>query len=43
MRHSKEVFETFLTLAGRRELLTVKKLTDARKKLQEMLGLMDEC
>jgi len=41
-RRSEKVLETFLVLAGRPDLLKVKKLTDARIKLQEMLRLLDE-
>lgn len=42
MRHSDEVFETVMLLAGRRELLVRKKLLDARAKLERMLQLLDE-
>lgn len=42
MRHSEEVLETLLILAGRRDLLTLKKLSDIRLKVQEMLELLDE-
>ena len=42
MRHSEEVFETLLILAGRRHLLTVKKISDVRVKVQQMLELLDE-
>lgn len=42
MRHSDEVLETLLILAGRKELLTAKKLLDARNKLEQMFKLIDE-
>jgi hypothetical protein len=41
-RHSDQVLETVLLLAGRRELVTAKKLVDAKGKLREMLMLLDE-
>jgi len=42
MRHSEKVFETLIVLAGRQDLLTIKKLSDARATLHEMLRLLDE-
>jgi len=42
MRHSEEVFEAFIVLAGRQDLLTIKKFSEARATLQEMLRLLDE-
>jgi hypothetical protein len=39
MRHSNEVLETILILAGRKDLLTAKKLLDARQKLDKILKL----
>lgn len=41
-RHSDEVMETVLLLAGRAELITAKKFVDAKAKLREMLSLIDE-
>lgn len=41
-RHSDQVLETFLTLSGRHQLLSAKKLVDARRKLREMLAIIDE-
>jgi hypothetical protein len=41
-RHSDEVLETVLRLAGRTELVTAKKLVDARGKLLEMIALIDD-
>lgn len=40
MRHSNEVLEAILILAGRKDLLTVKKLRDARVTLERMLTLL---
>lgn len=40
-KHSDQVLETVLALAGRVDLVNAKKLTDARGKLKEMLELMD--
>lgn len=40
-RHSDAVLETVLLLAGRNDLLTAKKLTDAKSKLREMLAMID--
>jgi hypothetical protein len=41
-RHSDEVFETVLRLAGRVEHLKARKLLAARTKLREMLAVLDE-
>ncbi len=41
-RHSDQVLETVLLLAGRQDLVTAKKLVDAKGKLHEMLSLIDE-
>ena len=41
-RHSDEVLETFLMLAGREEILTMKKVMDARDKLVQIVGLIDD-
>ncbi len=41
-RHFDHVLETLLILAGRNELLTAKKLVDAKGKLQEILALIDQ-
>lgn len=41
-RHSDRVLETVLTLAGRTELVTAKRLVDAKAKLREMLAIIDE-
>ena len=41
VRHSDEVLEAFLMLSGREEILTAKKLVDARSTLFEMLELID--
>ncbi len=42
LRHSDEVLETVLFLAGRHELVTARKLAGAREKLREMLAMIDE-
>jgi len=42
MRHSEEVLETVLRLAGRVDLVKAKKLGDTRRTLQRMLTLIDE-
>lgn len=42
MRHSDEVLETMLALAGRDELVTARKLSGAREKLREILAMIDE-
>ena len=41
-RHSGEVFETFLLMAGRVEHVKAKKIADATSKLREILVLLDE-
>jgi hypothetical protein len=41
-RHSDRVLETVLKLAGRSELLKVKKFVDVKKKLREMLSIIEE-
>ena len=41
-RHSGEVFETFLLLAGRVEHVKAKKIADATTKLREILVLLDD-
>ena len=41
VRHSDEVLEGFLLLAGRKEILTLKKLVDARDKLVQIIELID--
>jgi len=40
-RHSGEVFETFLLMAGRVEHVRAKKIADATSKLREILVLLD--
>jgi hypothetical protein len=40
VRHSDAMLETFLLLAGRKDLVTVKKFSDVREKVQEMLHLL---
>ncbi|PXA93486.1 hypothetical protein DMC25_00090 [Caulobacter sp. D4A] len=42
VRHSEEVLETVLQLAGRHDLVTARKLAGAREKLREMLEMIDE-
>ncbi len=42
IQHSDEVLESVLTLAQRNELLTKKKVTDARRELREILAVLDE-
>ena len=42
MRHSDEVLETVLHLAGRQDLVVARKLTGAREKLREMLAMIDD-
>src|SRR4051794_18471778 len=39
-RHSNQVLETFLLLAGRTEHLKARKLVDARQQLEKMLALI---
>ena len=41
-RHSEEVLEAFLLMAGREDVLSAKKLVDARDKLVEMLEIIDQ-
>lgn len=40
--HSDEVLEAFLLMAGRDEILAMKKLINARDTLVQMIGLIDE-
>ncbi len=42
LRHSDEVLETVLFLAGRHDLITARKLAGAREKLREMLSMIDD-
>lgn len=42
VRHSDEVLEAFLLMAGREDVLSAKKLVDARDKLTEMLEIIDQ-
>ena len=42
VRHSDEVLEAFLQMSGREEILTAKKLVDARNTLVEMLKTIDQ-
>jgi hypothetical protein len=42
MRHSDEVLETVLSLAGRQDLIVARKLSGAREKLKEMLAMIDD-
>ena len=42
VRHSDEVLEAFLKMSGREEILTAKKLVDARNTLVEMLKTIDQ-
>ncbi len=42
VRHSDEVLEAFLLMAGREDVLSAKKLVDARDKLKEMLEIIDQ-
>ena len=41
VRHSDEVLEAFLLMSGRQNILTAKKLVDARNTLVEMLKMID--
>lgn len=41
-RHSDQVLETVLLLAERQDLITAKKLVDARQKLREILAILAE-
>lgn len=40
--HSDEILEAFLLMAGRGDVLSAKKLVDARDKLVEMLEIIDQ-
>ncbi|MDA0703460.1 MAG: hypothetical protein O3A96_09545 [Proteobacteria bacterium] len=42
MRHSDEVLEALLSMAGREDILAGKLLIDARDKLVEMLEIIDQ-
>lgn len=42
LRHSDEVLESVLKMAGRQDLIVARKLTGAREKLREMLALIDD-
>lgn len=42
VRHSDEALEAFLLLAGRHEILAMKKLLNARDTLVQMIALIDE-
>jgi len=42
VRHSDEVLESLLLMAGREDILTGKLLVDARDKLAEMLEIIDQ-
>jgi len=42
VRHSDEVLEALLSMAGREDILAGKLLVDARDKLVEMLEIIDE-
>jgi hypothetical protein len=42
LRHSDEVLESVLKLAGREDLIVARKLTGAREKLREMLAMIDQ-
>ena len=42
VRHSDEVLEALLLMAGREEILTAKLLIDARDRLAEILKIIDE-
>lgn len=41
-RYSDEVLEAFLLMSDRGQLVTAKKLVDARKKLREILSMLNE-
>jgi hypothetical protein len=41
-RHSNEVLETFLLLAGRNEHIKARKVIEAKQKLHEIVALIDE-
>jgi hypothetical protein len=40
-RHSDEVLETFLLMAGREDQVKAKRVVDATNRLRELLGLLD--
>lgn len=42
VHHSDEVLEAFLLIAGRHEILTMKKLLGARDTLVQMISLIDK-
>lgn len=42
LRHSDEVLESVLQMAGRQDLIVARKLTGAREKLREMLAMIDQ-
>ncbi len=42
MRHSDEILETFLVLAGRRELLAAMRIVEAKHKIKELQQLFNE-
>ena len=42
LRHSDEVLESVLRMAGRQDLIVARKLTGAREKLREMLDMIDQ-
>lgn len=42
LRHSDEVLESVLQLAGRQDLIVARKLAGAREKLREMLAMIDQ-
>jgi hypothetical protein len=41
-RHSDDVLEAFLMMSGRGEVIAAKKMVDARRKLHEMLVILDQ-
>lgn len=41
-RHSNEVLEIFLIMAGREEQVKAKRIVDAVKKLRDLLGLLED-
>lgn len=42
LRHSDEVLESVLRMAGRQDLIIARKLSGAREKLREMLTMIDQ-
>lgn len=42
IEHSDEVLESVLVIAHRNDLLTKKKITDARRELREILAVLDD-